>query len=167
MKWPAPLFFLSRATYNMSDICLSTVMDPEREVESRNDAIRISRLQMELLLRGQDGMGLTKSIEAQLGFYYHKMVDITRYELESILTDQGGKLFSDAQWSQLMSVYPLEHEEVVVTPPQRSLLTEELGDSSNEAFVVNVMAESLFEFLKLYESGARAPHLFLVGNSEV
>ena len=146
----------------MSDICLSTVM------ESRNDAIRISRLQMDLLLRGQDGMALTESVAGKAErFDYDGMIDITRYELESILTKQGGKLFSDAQWSQLMSVYPLEHEKEVTTPPQSTLTTEELGDGNNEAFVVNVMAESLYEFLKLYESGARAPHLFLVGNSEV
>ena len=89
--------------------------------------IRLSRASLEYILRDFGGVGMTAGVEAEVEINEFNEVMIERFELERILQEQGGTPLSDAQWTQLISVYPpAEHndDEVVagamamVAPPQ-------------------------------------------------
>lgn len=73
--------------------------------------IRISRAGLEYIMRIQGGVGVTAGVEAELQINEFNELVIERFELERILQEQGGTPLSDAQWTQLTSVYPpAEHD---------------------------------------------------------
>jgi hypothetical protein len=90
--------------------------------------IRVSRASLEYILREAGGVGMTAGVEAEIEINEFNEVVIERFELARILQEQGGTPLSDAQWSQLTSVYPPaeynDDDEVVagamalVAPPQ-------------------------------------------------
>ena len=89
--------------------------------------IRVSRASLEYILRDFGGVGMTAGVEAEVEINEFNEVVIERFELARILQEQGGTPLSDAQWSQLTSVYPpAEYNEdddedgpmVPVAPPQ-------------------------------------------------
>ena len=77
------------------------------DIPSVDDEIRITRIGMDYVLRTHGGFGVT----AELSFDPYDEMTIGRDELQRILDAQGCDTLSDAQWSQLMSVYPAEEEE--------------------------------------------------------
>jgi hypothetical protein len=80
--------------------------DDEDEEENDGGVIRISRAGLEYLLRGAGGVGITAGVEAELEFNSYSEIVIARFELARILQEQGGTPLSDAQWTQLITVYP-------------------------------------------------------------
>jgi hypothetical protein len=68
--------------------------------------IRVSRASLEFILRDFGGVGMTAGVEAEVEINEFNEVVIERFELARILQEQGGTPLSDAQWSQLTSVYP-------------------------------------------------------------
>ena len=68
--------------------------------------IRISRAGLEFILRTAGGVGMTAGVEAELEINEYNEVVIERSELGRILQEQGGTPLSDAQWTQLTTVYP-------------------------------------------------------------
>jgi hypothetical protein len=89
--------------------------------------IRVSRASLEYILRDFGGVGMTAGVEAEVEINEFNEVVIERFELARILQEQGGTPLSDAQWSQLTSVYPAAEyndEEVVagamaMVPPRQ------------------------------------------------
>lgn len=91
---------------------------PEAEEEDESDdeedeedfdgggVIRLSRAGLEFILRDFGGVGITTGVETELEINDYNEVVIERFELERILREQGGNPLSDAQWTQLTSVYP-------------------------------------------------------------
>jgi hypothetical protein len=80
--------------------------EEEEEVHIHGGEIRLSRAGLEFILRQAGGVGMTAGVEAEIGFNEYGEATITRYEIERILREQGGTSLSDAQWTQLTSVYP-------------------------------------------------------------
>lgn len=86
----------------------------ESEAEEEEDeeyyyvggVIRLSRAGLEFILRTAGGVGVTAGVEAEIQFDEFNEVAIERSELGRILQEQGGTPLSDAQWTQLTSVYP-------------------------------------------------------------
>jgi hypothetical protein len=68
--------------------------------------IHVSRASLEFILRDFGGVGMTAGVEAEVEMNEFNEVVIERFELARILQEQGGTPLSDAQWSQLTSVYP-------------------------------------------------------------
>ena len=108
----------------------------ESEAEEEEDeeyyyvggVIRLSRAGLEFILRTAGGVGVTAGVEAEIQFDEFNEVVIERSELGHILQEQGGTPLSDAQWTQLTSVYPPaeynDDEEgpmVPVAPPRWSI----------------------------------------------
>ena len=96
--------------------------DEEDEEENEEDfhggdVIRISRAGLEFILRQAGGIGMTPGVEAEVEINESNEVVIERFELARILQEQGGTPLSDAQWTQLISIYPpAEYDEVVEVP---------------------------------------------------
>jgi hypothetical protein len=94
--------------------------DEENEEDFHGgDVIRISRAGLEFILRQAGGVGMTAGVEAELEINEFNEVVIARFELARILEEQGGTPLSDAQWMQLISVYPpaeYNDDEVVEVP---------------------------------------------------
>jgi hypothetical protein len=96
---------------------------PEEESEAESDdedeedfdeggLIRITRVGMDYVMRQHGGLGVLAGVEAEVGFDEYGQATITRYEFQRILREQGGNTLSDAQWTQLTSVYPpAEHDD--------------------------------------------------------
>ena len=85
--------------------------EEEEEVHVHGGEIHISRASLEYILRIQGAVGVTAGVEAELQINEFNEVVIERFELERILQEQGGTPLSDAQWTQLTSVYPpAEHD---------------------------------------------------------
>ena len=80
--------------------------EEEEEVHIHGGEIGLSRAGLEFILRQAGGVGMTAGVEAEIGFNEYGEATITRYEIERILREQGGTSLSDAQWTQLTSVYP-------------------------------------------------------------
>ena len=101
----------------LEDCVPKEVSDADEEDEEDEEdfdgggIIRISRASLEYILRIQGGVGVTAGVEADLQINEFNEVVIERWELERILQEQGGTPLSDAQWTQLTSVYPpAEHD---------------------------------------------------------
>lgn len=93
--------------------------DDEDDEEDDGGVIRISRAGLELILRQAGGVGMTAGVEAELEINDYNEVVIARFELERILQEQGGHPLTDAQWTQLISIYPpaeYDDDEVVEVP---------------------------------------------------
>ena len=80
--------------------------DDEDDEEMVGGVIRLSRAGLEFILRQAGGVGVTAGVEAEVEINEFNEVVIERFELERILREQGGTPLSDAQWTQLTSVYP-------------------------------------------------------------
>ena len=80
--------------------------DDEDDEEVVGGVIRLSRAGLEFILRQAGGVGVTAGVEAEVEINEFNEVVIERFELERILREQGGTPLSDAQWTQLTSVYP-------------------------------------------------------------
>ena len=80
--------------------------EDEDDEEMVGGVIRLSRAGLEFILRQAGGVGVTAGVEAEVEINEFNEVVIERFELERILREQGGTPLSDAQWTQLISVYP-------------------------------------------------------------
>ena len=80
--------------------------EEDEEEEYGGGVIRLSRASLEYILRDFGGVGMTAGVEAEVEINEFNEVVIERFELERILQEQGGTPLSDAQWTQLVSVYP-------------------------------------------------------------
>jgi hypothetical protein len=123
----------------MEDCAPSIDSDDESEQDEgeyfdHGGAIRITRMSMDYLLRRYSGIGVNAGVEAEIDFGGYAPGDettITRHEFQRILAEQGGAELSDAQWSQLMTVYPAVDDEdavvggsmALVTPPAQLAMT--------------------------------------------
>ena len=70
------------------------------------DVIRISRAGLDYIMRQAGGVGMTAGVEAEVQIDEFNVVTIERSQLGRIVQVQGGTPLSDAQWTQLISVYP-------------------------------------------------------------
>ena len=70
------------------------------------DVIRISRAGLDYIMRQAGGIGMTAGVEAEVQIDEFNVVTIERSQLGRIVQVQGGTPLSDAQWTQLISVYP-------------------------------------------------------------
>lgn len=80
--------------------------EEDDDEEALGGVIRLSRASLEYILRDFGGVGMTAGVEAEVEINEFNEVVIERFELERILQEQGGTPLSDAQWTQLTSVYP-------------------------------------------------------------
>ena len=80
--------------------------ESEEEDYNSGGVIRISRAGLEFILRQAGGLGMTAALEAEFNINEFNEIVIERFMIESILRQQGGTPLSDAQWTQLTSVYP-------------------------------------------------------------
>ncbi len=80
--------------------------EEDDDEEALGGVIRLSRASLEYILRDFGGVGMTAGVEAEVEINEFNEVVIERFELERILQEQGGTPLSDAQWGQLISVYP-------------------------------------------------------------
>ena len=97
--------------------------DEENEEDFHGgDIIRISRAGLEFILRQAGGVGMTAGVEAEVEINEFNEVVIERFELARILQEQGCRPLSDAQWVQLISVYPpAEYDEEEPAVPRAPL----------------------------------------------
>ena len=83
----------------------------EEEEEEEDDTIYLSRLAIDAIIRYMGGLGLNPTIEAEVGLDEMGYATITRSEFERITHAQGCTPFSDAYWSRLKYIYPVDAEE--------------------------------------------------------
>ena len=118
--------------------------DEEDDEENEEDfhggeVIRISRAGLEFILRQAGGIGMTPGVEAEVEINESNEVVIERFELARILQEQGGTPLSDAQWTQLISIYPpaeYNDDEVVEVPRAPLQLTFDNWGPDEEMVVV-------------------------------
>ncbi len=138
-------------------------------------AIRISRIGLDYIFRAYGGVGLTAGVEAEINFDEYDTVEITRYEFERMLREQGGAM-SDAQWQQLTSIYPPapyteEDDDAVVNgamaiiqAPQITLTQQEpepVEDTAlNSAATTSERVESWEMLQRAAQEVARPPHYY-------
>lgn len=91
-------------------MCRKPATEMEDAPGEDDGAIRVTRIGMDYILRTHGAIGVT----AEMAFDEYDEVTITRSSLQDILDTQGGNDLSDAQWSQLQSVYPAEDDDAVV-----------------------------------------------------
>ena len=91
-------------------MCRKPATEMEDAPGEDDGVIRVTRIGMDYILRTHGAIGVT----AEMAFDEYDEVTITRSSLQDILDTQGGDDLSDAQWSQLKSVYPAEDDDAVV-----------------------------------------------------
>ena len=92
--------------------------DEEQDNFDDGGAIRITLIGMEIVMYQQGAhTGVTPTVREEVGFGEFNEAIVTRYEFERILREQGGNPFSDALWTQIMSIYPLLRDDDVPTVP--------------------------------------------------
>ena len=72
------------------------------DIQIQGGTIRISRSAMECLLPN----GVTPGVEAEIAFDEYNEIEITRYELQRIILEQGGNVVSDQRWNEFTQIYP-------------------------------------------------------------
>ena len=82
--------------------------DDDEEEEEEESALYLSRLAMDAIIRHKGGIGVIAAVDAEVGFDEIGYATITRSEFERITHAQGCTPFSDAHWSRLKSIYPVD-----------------------------------------------------------